>query len=330
MSEVKVNKISPRSGTTVTLGDSGDTIAITSGASLTGFTSTGIDDNATSTAVTLDSSGRLLVGMSVASGSSNGIQLIQDGRIFSTVDGQLSAILNRKTSDGGIVEFRKDGTTVGSIGSATGGTIFIDGGSTYGGLQFGGNGSTEGRIAPRQNGVLADNKTNLGTNTYRFKDLYLGGNIYLGGTGSANALDDYETGAWTPVYGGGGSSPTITYGFQSGTYTKIGRMVIVQCNIRGQATAQGSDYLRIEGLPFPAKSTSGYSGVGSIGYSINWNADNAPALCVVSSGLSFITLRKYSTDDPRDEASVVVDAGNLATSSTVDNYVILTVAYETA
>ena len=36
MSEVKVNKISPRSGTTVRLGDSGDTITIPAGATLTG------------------------------------------------------------------------------------------------------------------------------------------------------------------------------------------------------------------------------------------------------------------------------------------------------
>ena len=35
MSEVKVNKISPRSGTTVTLGDSGDTFTIPSGATIT-------------------------------------------------------------------------------------------------------------------------------------------------------------------------------------------------------------------------------------------------------------------------------------------------------
>ena len=81
MSEVKVNKLSPRSGTTVTLGDSGDTITIPSGVTfdassgglagtlttaaqpnitsvgtLTSFTSTGIDDNATSTAITIDSS----------------------------------------------------------------------------------------------------------------------------------------------------------------------------------------------------------------------------------------------------------------------------------
>jgi hypothetical protein len=34
MSEVRVNKLSPRSGTTVTLGDSGDTITIPSGVTL--------------------------------------------------------------------------------------------------------------------------------------------------------------------------------------------------------------------------------------------------------------------------------------------------------
>jgi hypothetical protein len=81
MSEVRVNKISPRSGTTVTLGDNGDTITIPSGVTLdassgglagtlttaaqpnitsvgtlTSFTSTGIDDNATSTAITINSS----------------------------------------------------------------------------------------------------------------------------------------------------------------------------------------------------------------------------------------------------------------------------------
>jgi hypothetical protein len=37
MSEIKVNKISPRSGTTVTLGDSGDTFTIPSGATISGL-----------------------------------------------------------------------------------------------------------------------------------------------------------------------------------------------------------------------------------------------------------------------------------------------------
>jgi hypothetical protein len=89
MSEVKVNKLSPRSGTTVTIGDSGDTISIPSGVTLdassgglagtlttaaqpnitsvgtlTSFTSTGIDDNADATAITIDSSERVGIGVS--------------------------------------------------------------------------------------------------------------------------------------------------------------------------------------------------------------------------------------------------------------------------
>jgi hypothetical protein len=88
MSEVKVNKISPRSGTTITLGDSGDTFTVPSGVTfdassgglagtlttaaqpnitsvgtLTSFASTGIDDNATSTAITIDSSERVGIGI---------------------------------------------------------------------------------------------------------------------------------------------------------------------------------------------------------------------------------------------------------------------------
>ena len=53
MSKIEVDAIEPQSGTTLTLGASGDTITVASGAS---FASIGIDDNATSTAITIDSS----------------------------------------------------------------------------------------------------------------------------------------------------------------------------------------------------------------------------------------------------------------------------------
>ena len=46
MSEVKVNKISPRSGTAITVGDSGDTITVASGATLTATTGGGIANDA--------------------------------------------------------------------------------------------------------------------------------------------------------------------------------------------------------------------------------------------------------------------------------------------
>ena len=45
MSEIQVNKISPQSGTSITLGDSGDTFTIPSGASITNYgTATGIGE----------------------------------------------------------------------------------------------------------------------------------------------------------------------------------------------------------------------------------------------------------------------------------------------
>jgi hypothetical protein len=66
------NNIINESANTITIGASGDTITIPSGATLansgiiTGFESTGIDDNATSTAITIDSSQRVGIGTSNA------------------------------------------------------------------------------------------------------------------------------------------------------------------------------------------------------------------------------------------------------------------------
>jgi len=62
MSKLEVDAIEPQSGTTLTLGASGDTVTIASGATITDFTSTGIDDNATSTAITIDSSENVGIG----------------------------------------------------------------------------------------------------------------------------------------------------------------------------------------------------------------------------------------------------------------------------
>ena len=64
------NNIINESANTITIGASGDTITIPSGATLansgiiTGFESTGIDDNATSTAITIDSNERVGIGTS--------------------------------------------------------------------------------------------------------------------------------------------------------------------------------------------------------------------------------------------------------------------------
>jgi hypothetical protein len=52
----------------------------------------------------------------------------------------------------------------------------------------------------------------------------------LAGT-TANILDDYETGTWTPIIDGATGTPTITYTTNNSHYTKVGRLVTCRCEI---------------------------------------------------------------------------------------------------
>ncbi len=58
------NNIISESANVITIGASGDTITVPAGATVSGFTSAGIDDNATSTAITIDSSENVGIGYS--------------------------------------------------------------------------------------------------------------------------------------------------------------------------------------------------------------------------------------------------------------------------
>ena len=72
------------------------------------------------------------------------------------------------------------------------------------------------------------------------------GLCFNGDTAAANALDDYEEGTWTPtVHAGGGSIPTV----QTARYTKIGRLVHINCYINYTAGSSTSAF-QMGGLPF--------------------------------------------------------------------------------
>lgn len=92
----------------------------------TDFESTGIDDNATSTAVTIDSSGNLLVGNTVtdpATSNVNGVAITAGGQVIASLNGA-AATFNRRVSDGDIAIFKKGGTTVGSISVTASATAY--------------------------------------------------------------------------------------------------------------------------------------------------------------------------------------------------------------
>jgi hypothetical protein len=141
------------------------------------FTSLGIDDNATSTAMTLDSSGNLLVGTTddnVAnnSGTSNsGFNVRSSGRVLIAEPQNAGLWVNRLGNDGDIAVFRKDGSTVGSIVSRTGSNnIAINTADNSGRLSCSG---TEKYGWNNTNfWSISDNTNDLGINTNRWDDIY--------------------------------------------------------------------------------------------------------------------------------------------------------------
>jgi hypothetical protein len=92
MSKIEVDAIEPQSGTSLTLGASGDTVNIASGATITDFTSTGIDDNATSTAITINSSEQVGIGTASPAELLNIVGSSGDAKI--RFDGDISNLQN--------------------------------------------------------------------------------------------------------------------------------------------------------------------------------------------------------------------------------------------
>jgi hypothetical protein len=201
----------------------------------------------------IDASGNVIVGGS-AQAEATSVTLNPQGYILAKSSHQPAAFFDRDNSDGEIVTFRKQGTPVGSIG-AEGGDLTIGNADT--GLQFV---NTSQIIRPQNltTNAAVDAQVSLGQSAYRFKDLHLSGGVYLGGTGAANLLDDYEEGTFTPTLSAT-SSGTITEATQVGTYTKIGR--VVTCNIDISVTSVSSPlgYLSIGSLPFASTVTAAAS-----------------------------------------------------------------------
>lgn len=131
------------------------------------------DNNGSATRLSLDSSGNFLVGKTSTSYAVEGIALRADNTgVMSTVTDNFCFVANRLNSDGTLMLFAKDTSTVGSIGTQ-GSVIRVGSGNNN--LGF-----FATRLQPlNSSGVGVDGTIDLGYSTSRFKDLYL--------TGAANA-----------------------------------------------------------------------------------------------------------------------------------------------
>jgi hypothetical protein len=116
----------------------------------------------------ITSAGDVLVGKTAVDTNTAGFHMGQNGFFHATRDEGVVCQFNRQTSDGEIIRLRKNGTTIGNIGTA-GGELYI--GSTVGSdafLKFGSN-----SVAPAgADGSNRDNVIDMGKNTSRFDDIY--------------------------------------------------------------------------------------------------------------------------------------------------------------
>jgi len=132
-------------------------------------------------AMRIDASGNLLVGTTDEATynltSGGGTALWENGLVSAAKSGAIVGIFNRTSSDGDILQFRKDGTAVGSINAAFS-DLAIGNGDT--GLHFN-SGSEQINPWNMSTNLARDNAIDLGASGARFNDLHLGGTAHANG-----------------------------------------------------------------------------------------------------------------------------------------------------
>jgi hypothetical protein len=130
-----------------------------------------------------------------------------------------------------------------------------------------------------------DDNNDLGSASKRWQDLYLSGGLYIGGTTSANYLDDYEEGTFTLNGTGSYLTPlTGTVTGYYGQYTKVGRKVYLYGAVQGSTAISinagtGFGYVIFDSMPF-ASETGGFNsndttpGVGGDGVNFGFTSTN--------------------------------------------------------
>jgi len=291
---VYVVHLGPAVMTTVPPAEIADATTFASSLTVQGaFTSQGIDDNGNATALTIDSSENVLVGLTAteAVGTNAGTQLRADGLVYAAVTSD-AHILSRRSSDGAILNFRKDTTTVGGIGVSPDGPAF---GTSSQQVAFHVN-----KLFPCQSyGSALDNTIDLGYSGSRFKDLYLSGGVYLGGTGASNKLDDFEEGLYTVSVATGSGSISLNSTNNKFSYVKVGKLVTVtgRIDVSSVSSPTGPLYLN---LPFAASTGVKYESAISV---FIWNAtSSAPETGLwigwVTNGASHLHLRYGNSNTP--------------------------------
>ena len=190
--------------------------------------STGIDDNATSTAITIDANENVGIGTTPESWNSGWKTLqIGDGASIAgrTVAGNVDISSNAYRD---LTDNRWE--YIGANGSEEA--------AKY--TQF--DGTHVFYTAPAgsaDSAITFSTKATIDTDGLKFN----------GDTAAANALDDFEEGTWTPILGDSAGNNTWS-GTASGSYVKIGKAVMCTFHKGTSGSNSSSSTAHIKGLPF--------------------------------------------------------------------------------
>ena len=170
--------------------------------------------------------------------------------------------------------------------------------------------------------------------------IYTSQGLRVGGTGTANQLDDYEEGTFTPTIGSYiGGSITPVYNTQLGEYTKIGNIVTasIYITLDTSTTFSGSGDLIFGGLPYAVKTqgTNGLQVSGTLSYFRKFD-DTAmgkfvgAGRSIVSTAVSLNKAVQIGSSPPDDKSTPITTADIVNAGSFYGDYVIaFTITYRT-
>jgi len=202
-----------------------------------------------------------------------------DGTTTITADNTIPLYINRTTSEGSWAVFEEDGNQRFNIAIRNDLPYMVK--SLVSGIVFDTDAVCAVVNTGPNTGTPENNGTDLGKSTAAWKDLYLGGGLYVGGTGAANKLDDYEEGTFVPQLADadtGGNQATFSN--SSGRYRKVGSQVFVEVMLNGidDTGMTSGNSVRLRNLPFTAVDNTNGAGVPGnafVGSISNPNATNS-------------------------------------------------------
>ena len=300
---------------------------------------TGSDSSGTlngEASVVIDSSSRLLVGKTASKNS----------------DGDGTALVQFESTGRAMLDIASNGTTsanyaalnlIRSDGSSVNDHTAVDSGDRIGRINFiGADGSDRfNSCASIRAFAAADFTANncpgyltISTNSggaapsERVRFLSSGGMTFNGDTATANALDDYEEGTWTPDWRGASALGTTSYGtYNTASYVKIGNQVTVRGFSDIDGSSGGSGIWFINNLPFTVAGgdNRAYRSVGSVmieNFNLQDSENGGDLVCFVERNNNDMQLRGN-----RDDESA---SNNIKVSQDANFEVFFTITYPTA